>query len=307
MTGIKRSFKTEKEYREDKGINFSKLAAFWHEGLYSPDHALMTVEHKSYFEYGKAFESLLQDTLKGTTEFADQFFVTGVQGNVPDQLVGWIQNGVDLKTKIKYNKPKKDGTVERSGQHKTLHAFIDECLENPGKIPLSVEQAEMLNMHVERMCDMQFMGQKAGDILRKGEWQVGNKWTDDYDGLEKKALLDVLVDLGGLYMPIDLKTTANFNKFKWMLRDRYIFQDLHYVEGIEHLFGPSMKMIFFVASKEPPHLCTAWASDFGFEDQLREKPLNEYRELCARYAMWDGAPRGWLPFQEMGLHPNFKL
>jgi hypothetical protein len=294
---ITRSFETEEEYRKARGLNFSKLAAYWNEGLYSPDHALIHTEAKSYFEYGKMFESLLQDTVKGTSEFSNRFFVSGVQGNMPDKMVKWIDAGEDLEIKIVHNK---DGS--RSKTHSTMHAFIDECLEHPGMIPVSVEQMEMLNMHISRMCDIIFMGQKCGDLLAKGEWQVGISWESDEDGLLKKGLIDCLVDLGGFLLPIDIKTTTAFSKFKWMLRDKYVIQDLHYVEGIQQLFGESYQMVFFVASKEKPYLCQPWTIDYGPDLELKQSAYKEYIELCSQYAQWNKQPRGWLPMQTMSLN-----
>ena len=122
---------SEPEYRAAKGLNFSSLAAYYNKGENSPDHALIKTEFKSYFEYGKMFESKLQDMATGSTVFDDRFFQSKVSGNMPDQMIKWIDEGEDLESHIVYTK-----AGAPSGTHKTRHAFIDEALENPGKIPV---------------------------------------------------------------------------------------------------------------------------------------------------------------------------
>lgn len=298
MTPHRPTLTTEQEYREYPAINFSSLAAYYNGGNYSPDHALMKLDFKSYFEYGKMFETKLQDTVKGTNEFEKRFFKSTVSGKMPDQLIQWIDNGENLESHIKL---KKDGT--RNMQSKTLHAFIDEAMANTGRIPVSTQDWDMLERHTERMLKMQYLDAKVEDILAAGEWQVPIIWFDD--GLEKKALVDCLVDLGGEYLPVDIKTTANFKQFSYMLRDKYWIQDLQYTEGVTHTHGVAMEMVFFVASKEAPCLCQPWTIDYGGVD-YRTSAIEDYRELCGEYLKWVEAgrfPKGWLPLQAVKHYP----
>lgn len=286
---IKRSVATEAEYRSHHGLNFSKLAAFYHDGNYSPDHALMTIEHKSYFEYGKMFETLLQDTVKGTREFFDRFFISSTQGSLPDKLIQWIDSKEDLESK--YNK-NKDGSLSKT--FFTMHQFLDECKDNPGKIPVTVETKERLNNHVLRMCDMPYFGEKCGDLLARAEWQVPIIWTDERDGLKKKALLDCIVDNGAVYIYFDVKTSADESRFFRMLTKKYWIQDIHYTEGINAVIGPALQATFLVAFKDDPFICQPVMIDYGNIDQ-RIVAINEYYRLCEAYAEWDKRPRGWLP------------
>ena len=265
-------FETEDEYREYHAINFSSLAAYYNKGVYSPDHALMTIEHKSYFEYGKMFETMLQDYVKGTKEFEKRFFQSTVSGKMPDELIQWIDKNEDLESKYNLNK---DGS--RSKTSATRHAFLDEAQANPGKIPVSIQDWDMLNRHTENMLKMQYLDANVEDILAAGEWQVPITWTED--GLKKKALVDCLVDLGGEYLPVDIKTTAGFKQFSYMLKDKYFIQDIWYCEGVTHVYGPAMQMAFFVASKEAPFLCQPWAVDYGGID-FRISALEEVNTLA---------------------------
>lgn len=290
---------TEAEYREYPAINFSSLAAYHNKGVYSPDHALMTLGHKAYFEYGKMFETMLQDTVKGAKKFEKRFFKSTVSGKMPDELIRWIDQKEDLESKYSLNK---DGS--RSKTAATRHAFLDEAQANPGKIPVSTQDWDMLERHTERMLKMQYLDAKVEDVLSAGQWQVPITWF--VGDIEKKALVDVLVDLGGEYLPIDIKTTANFKQFSYILRDKYFLQDLHYCEGVTHTHGVAMSMVFFVASKEAPCLCQPWTVDYGGTD-FRCSALDEYNELCESYSKWVEAGRfskGWLPLESVKHYPK---
>ena len=93
---------TEEEYRKYPGLNFSSLASFYNKGTYSPDHALMSIDFKSYFEFGKMFEALLQDTATGTKTFDERFFQSTVDGNMPDKMIQWIDEKHDLTSYYVY-------------------------------------------------------------------------------------------------------------------------------------------------------------------------------------------------------------
>jgi hypothetical protein len=289
------------EYRAAPGLNFSSLASYYNAGVHSPDHALMTVDFKSYFEYGRQFESMLQDAVTGSTTFSDRFYFTELENKMPDELIEWIDTGIDLTTKYEYTK-KGDLSLTYKGRH----AYLDEALKNPGKIPVSKPDGEMLKRHTENMLKMKYLDTPVGDILANAKWQVPVYWTDEVTGLKCKALVDVLVDLGGEFLPVDIKTAAGFKKFSYMLRDKYFIQDLHYIEGVNATIGSAMPMVFFVASKESPYLCQPWQVDYGDVD-WRIKAIEQYRELCQEYQEWRNQgrpPKGWLPLGMAKFYPR---
>jgi len=287
---------TEHEYRKSPGLNFSSIAAYYNGGAYSPDHALMRFGLKSFFEYGKAFETMLQDAVKSTNEFEKRFFRSTVSGKMPDDLIKWIDTGDDLENRIVL---KKDGT--RNMQKKTLHAFLDEAMAHPGQIPLPSNDFAMLKQHTDRMLNMHYRDARVGDILAAGQWQVPIIWIDEDSGLAKKALVDCLVDLGGDFLPVDIKTTAGFGAFRGMLRGKYWIQDIWYCEGVAATKGPTMPMVFFVASKEVPYLCQPWTIDYS-DPGLRDIAIEDCRALCLSYQAWADAgkpSKGWLPEQSI--------
>lgn len=293
---IPRHFETEEEYRAYPALSSSILARYWNEGIYSPDHALMKFEAKSYFEYGKMFETLLQDTVKGTDEFFDRFFVSGIDATRPDELVQWIDNGDDLEQHYVYTKK-----GDLHGTYKGRHAFLDECIAHPGKIPVSKKELEDLKIHVERMCEMPYLNVPCGDLLAKGEWQVGIRWKCPETGVEKKALKDVTIDLGGESLVIDIKTAVDPKKFGHRLNDHYWIQDMHYTEGENETTLPSMQVLFLVAYKTAPKICQPWTVDYGDTD-WKIKALEEYRELCESFSKWNRKARGWLPMATKKLY-----
>lgn len=290
---------SEKEYRKHPALNFSSLASFYNKGVYSPDHALIKLEYKSYFEFGKMFETILQDSVQGTDEFGKRFYFTELENKMPDDLIKWIDNKEDL---TEYYVFKKDGG--RSATFKGQHAYLDEAVKNPGKIPVSKKDGEMLKRLTDNMLKMEYLDAKVEDILSKAEWQKPIIWTDEVTGFECKALLDCVVDLGGEFLAIDIKTTADFKQFGYMLSDKLFLQDIHYIEGVNACMGPAMPMVFFVASKTAPFLCQPWAIDYGDMD-WRVNAIEEYRELCKSYKKWNDDGRwskGWLPLELKKLY-----
>jgi len=291
---------TESEYRKHPAMNFSSLASYYNKGTYSPDHALMKMEYKSYFEYGKQFETMLQDAVKGTDEFGKRFYFSQLKNKMPDDLIMWIDEKHDLKSYYQYTKA---GAL--SGTFKGRHAYLDEAIKNPGKIPVSIPDADRLKRHTENMLKMEYLDTKVEDILAAAEWQKVIIFTD-YDGFEKKALLDCFVNLGGKYLAVDIKTAADFKKFGYMARDKYWIQDIHYTNAVNIKYGPCESMPFFVASKEAPFLCQPISIDYGGVD-LRSQMIEEYWELCESYKKWNDAgrwPKGWLPLDTIKKYPR---
>ncbi|RJR07926.1 hypothetical protein C4588_06155 [Candidatus Parcubacteria bacterium] len=290
----------ETEYRAYPALSSSNLSAFYNKGIYSPDHALMTVEFKSYFEYGHQLETMIRDAVKGTDTFHDRFYITELDGKMPDEMIGWIDNKEDLSEKYVYTQK-----GDLSGTCKTRHAFLDEAMKNPGKIPVSKADGELLKRHTENMIRMEYLGAKVGDILAKAEWQVPIIFKD-YDDLEKKALVDCLVDLDGEFLLVDIKTTASFQKFGFMIRDRYFIQDLLYTNGVNIARGMCTGMVFFVASKEAPFLCQPVTIDYGGTD-FKAAALEEFYDLCRAYKEWSDAgrrARGYLPQTIIKRYPK---
>jgi hypothetical protein len=267
----------EQEYRKYNALNYSKLADFYQ----SPDHALLPRKSKSYFEIGHAFEMALIDAVKGTDTFHSRFFNCSAPGTMPEKLSSWIENGDDLAQYIQY---KQNG--DRSNTYKRLHAWIDECIEQPGLMPMSMSDLTMITAMVDNMLKAKIDGVPTPDIIGAAETQKAVTWNSG--GIEKKALYDLAV-IGPSNHIMDIKSSANFSQFMQMLRRKYFIQAIHYQEGIEQTEGQCSDMFFMVAIKEPPYL--THIVKIHQESIVAANAI--YVDLCDRYVEWDRKPVGW--------------
>ncbi len=276
-----------KEYRKWPAISYSSLADFYE----SQDHALMEKPAKSYFEFGNAFELMIEDRAKGTKKFSERFFTCEASGEMPKDLAGWIESGEDLNTKYKLNK---DGG--RRGGSERIHNWLDECQANKGMMPMGTEQLETLSKMVDNFMLMQPFADigntsTMAEILPVAEFQVPLVW---YVGkMRKKALVDCLIETNTRVYIFDIKTAANIIKFKKMLRDRYWLQEVHYTSGAGWIFtGKEIVWLFLVSPKEAPWV----AQPFCIDKYSQDAVYDEYSELCQDYQKWvdDGRPpKGW--------------
>ena len=290
---------TEQEYRAYPALNSTALSSFYNKGVNSPDHALMKFDYKSYFEYGKMFETMLQDAATGSKEFEKRFYLSGLTNAMPEKLIEWIDNKEELTDYYEYTKAGK-----LSGTYKGRHAYLDEAIKNPGKIPVSQRDGDMLERHTDNMMKMQYGDHKVSELLGKAQWQVPVTFVD-FDDIEKKALLDCLVSEGEEQILIDIKTTASFQKFGYFLRDKYFIQDLLYTHAVNAKFGYCRNMVFFAASKEAPYLCAPFEIDYGGVD-FKCEAVDGFFDLCKDYKKWNDSgrlPVGWLPTQTVKKYP----
>lgn len=287
----------EQRYRVHPGLNYSSLADFYE----SPDHALMVRTEKAYFEVGNLFETLLFDAVTGQRTFADRFFV-GRDTTPPDKILQWLAAGENLEDQYTYNK---DGS--KSKKCANLHAWIDACLENPGKTPISQADFDMCRRLVDNMLKIEdpTIG-PLKDILAACNWQVPMYWEDG----QKKALADCLLSVGGETWVFDIKTTASFGHFVGMMRGRYWLQDIHYTEGAETVYGGcKTPMIFLVAEKKEPFLCQMFTAmplePSEIDLEYRRKAIGLYQDTVERYREWNSGgrnPVGWKPMEVVKLY-----
>ena len=294
----------EKDYRQLPAQNYSSLADFNE----SQDHALIVKPGKSYFEEGTAFELLIEDRAKGSNKFAERFFLADAPGNMPDDLVGWIENKEDLKSKYKWNKPDKiTKEIVLNGKHKRCHAWLDECQRVPGKMPMGTDQVEMLDKMVNNFMAMKPLEdigveETLEQILPIAHFQVPIIW---YVGkMRKKALVDCMVETDTAVYVFDIKTAANIKKFFQMARERYWVQEVHYSSGLGRLCpGKDIHWRFLVAPKVEP-----WVAEPSCMDKTSmDMAWGRYSNLCEDYQEWldDGKPpKGWKSLETFKVYFN---
>lgn len=277
-----------KEYRAWPGISYSRLAAFNE----SQDHALVEVPAKSFFEFGNAFELIIEDKAKGTNKFSGIFFICNAPGTMPADLAEWIKSGEDLNSKYRLT-----NSGERNKQSKRLHAWLDECQANPGKMPMGKDEVEMLKIMTDNFMKMEVFGHPLSDILPSADFQVPIVW---YHGkMRKKALIDCMVEVGQNLFAFDIKTAADMKRFGWMFKDKYWIQEVHYSAGLRSIFPDhEIDWLFLVSSKQNPYI----SQSFCLDGRSRENAEDVYSALCKNFDEWnsDGRPpKGWLGLEEI--------
>jgi hypothetical protein len=275
---------TEAEYRQHPGLNYSKLSQFYE----SQDHALLQTPPKAIFEIGHIFEDMVQDACKGTSLFKDRYFVCDTKGKMPDELMRWIESCEDLSTKIIYNK---DG-VTPSGHHKSRHAFIDACLDNPGKYPITQYDSDMLCIMRDNMLSTEVFGSTVLEMLADSEFQIPVTW--ETHGILKKALFDAVYVDSDYVISFDIKTSANQTTFNRFAREKYWIQKEHYSEGAVHEWGRINGFCFLAGYKEDPFLCEPI--------QIKGDKSYDYEALCNDYMKWareDKPQKGYLPMRDI--------
>lgn len=278
----------EQEYRKAEGQNYSALSEFYK----SQDHALLPSQHKAIYDFGHVYETLLRDICQSTGEMEEKYFICDVSGAMPDDLCRLIHSGSDLEKEIIYNA---DGKT-RNGHHKTRHAFIDSCLGNPGRYPVTQKDIDLMNRMAENCLKAEIEGFKVFDILSKCEWQVPVFW--EREGIKKKGLLDCLWNVDGVSYCIDIKTSANESQFRSMLYQKYWIQALHYGEGTDDHYGNFGGFYFLASYKDETALTRPWNIDFD------ESKFETYKKLCEDYEIWRklGKPeKGYLPLKTVKM------
>ena len=290
----------EAEYRSWPAINYSSLADFNE----SQDHALLEKPARSYFEEGRAFELLIEDRAKGSDKFIGRFFLANAPGAMPEDLAGWIENKEDLESKYKHNK---DGS--RNKQCERKHSWLDECQDNPGRMPMGTDQMAMLNKMVDNFMKMQPFTDRdtestLAEILPLAFFQVPIIWyTRSRPGKSKsrkKALIDCLVETNTTIYVFDIKTAADMIRFLWMLKNKYWIQQTHYTEGLKAIF-PNKEIVwrFLVSAKEKPYISQPFCVD---PICLERYAMDAYFYLCERFQAWidEGRPpKGWKELKEV--------
>ena len=274
---------TEAEYRQHPGLNYSKLSPFYE----SQDHALLRTPPKSIFETGHIFEDMVQDACKGTNLFNQRYFVCSVNGKTPDELKQWIESGHNLESEIIY---KGDGT--RNNTYKTKHAFLDACLDNPGKYPITQYDSDMLCIMRDNLLSAEVFGSTAWEMLSDSMFQVPIVWENH--GIIKKALFDAVYIDPSYVICFDIKSSENQKTFNRFAREKYWIQKEHYSEGATFEWGQVDGFCFLAGYKEDPFLCEPV--------QIKGDKSYDYETLCDDYMKWarENKPqKGYLPMRDI--------
>jgi hypothetical protein len=261
------------DYWKKKALNSTLLADY----IDSPDIAKLERKPMTYFEDGKIFETLFEDLIKDTANFQEKYFVAACEHNLPDKFGEiWEQaKGQDMfdaqdahiwEPYYVWNKPDKKGNQKLSGNHKALHAWLDLCNENPGLYPVPAQKIADMNIGIDNLLKAEidipyvYAGSFAELLKHEHEFQKAIYW--ECNGIPKKALLDIVVNVNGLWLGIDLKYMADLGRFYKMFGSKYQWQSVHYYEGLITEYENSFpSLLFAVATKSLPFLARTFYAD----------------------------------------------
>jgi hypothetical protein len=278
----------EYPYFSKPGQSSGNLARFWNNGEHCPDAVLVPMEWKYDFARGHAFEAVVMDFATGKRTFFEDFYISEIENEPPDDVAKCVKYGNELDDLIVLT-----AKGERNKTYSKRHAYIDECKKFPGLMPVCQTDYSSMRELAKSICDLDFpewhpLGRyKIGDYLAGCQWQTEHCWADN--GIEKKALADCLYTQHGAGFPADIKWTSSFSQFKSAFQAHHWIQAVHYERGISASLGvkcsPMLFLVGCVGAKNEPNLAQVWSVDKKQRDDL----IREYDRLCMEYDDWEKA------------------
>ena len=280
---------SEHPYFSKPGQSSGQLSKFWNGGEHCPDAALMPVEWRYDFARGHAFEAVCMDFATGSRTFFDEFYISEIENEPPDEIAKCIKYGDEIDDLVILT-----AKGERNKTYSKRHAYIDEAKKFPGLMPVCQSDYSTMRELAKSICDLDFpeghklAGYKIGDYLAGCQWQTEHYWTEN--GIEKKALADCLYVQHGAGFPADIKWTSSKKQFKSAWQSHHWIQAIHYERGIvkslsSSLFHPMLFLVGIAGSKTEPTLAQIWRID----ERQRGELDREYDRLCREYDRWEKA------------------
>ena len=147
----------------------------------------------------------------------------------------------------------------------------------------------------ERAADM-VEALECNDFCRKllsGAKETPYFWVDEMTGIECKCRTDCTVELGGMPLVVDLKSTNDASTEAFMkdsVRYGYDFQSAMYLEGVKAVTGVEHGFVFIAVEKTEPYSINIFQCDKPFiqhgYDTFREL-LGIYHD-CKQTGNWFG-------------------
>lgn len=142
--------------------------------------------------------------------------------------------------------------------------------------------------------------------LLDGAHELPLFWTDEMTGEDCKARLDVLSEVDGQPIIVDLKTTADASTDGFMrsaVKYGYDFQAAMYSEGYEKNYGKKPLFVFIAIEKEAPYSVNILQADEAFVshgyDVFRE--LIGVYHYCKQTDNWYGFLGAYNVINNLGL------
>jgi hypothetical protein len=290
------------DYFNSAHIGSTLLAKF----LDHPDKAKKEIKPKSCMEKGNIYEARLQEEIEGSTVFSGRYFKSSVkkfpETSCPD-LKGILDilESDDIKREVDkgyvYTKPDKDGNKKLSGTYKCRHKMLDEIKANGYRRPVP---AGVWNDLKEMMINFKLAKFGGGNLFYSLQaldtrFQVEHYWQHE-SGAKCRAKWDIITiyEEDGIRkgLVFDVKATENWPSFKHNWRQRYIWQNKHYLEGFrnwcfEQGIEPPETMQYLIAESTDPWLLHIWS----LATEVLDDMTPEYDDALARCQAWIDAGR----------------
>jgi len=127
---------------------------------------------------------------------------------------------------------------------------------------------------------------QANDYCRKllsGAKETPYFWVDEMTGIDCKCRCDVVTEINGLSVIVDLKSTTNASTDSFMheaVKYGYGMQAAMYSEGVKANTGKQHLFVFVVQEKEPPYAVNVLQADAPF----LQYGYDVFRECIGVYA-----------------------
>lgn len=156
-------------------------------------------------------------------------------------------------------------------------AYAEFCEEKGNRTEIKSEDYDLICGMVRKANETPFVSR-----LLKGEREKPIFWTDEVTGVECKARLDVLTEIGGEPVIVDYKSTADASESAFqraVINYGYDLQDAMYSEAVKALTGKTPRFIFIAQEKTEPFAVNIFEAD----PLMLRRGYDIFRELLGRY------------------------
>ena len=159
-------------------------------------------------------------------------------------------------------------------------AYSNFCLANEGKAVITKDMYEQITA----MCASIFANPFAKKLLLSegAEKEKEYFWTDEMTGEECKCRADLVTEIGGMPLVVDIKTTGSADTDSFMreaVKYGYDFQSGMYTEGVGACTGKQWDFVVIAVEKEPPYSVNIMQADKTFV----QRGVDLFREYIGVY------------------------
>jgi exodeoxyribonuclease VIII len=184
------------------------------------------------------------------------------------------------------------GSTEDNWSTKAGKAWRDEQYAE-GRIPLHYAQAEELTLMLRSLKEHE---QAYTWLKQPGMREHSFFWTDVETGIECRCRPDLLAEVEGMRVLVDLKTTRDARPqqfLKSVVNYRYHVQDAWYSDGIAAVLGEAPVTFMLVAIESSPPYAVAM---YELDHEWLERGRVRYREDLERWAEYQETQNKWVGY-----------